>query len=250
MKRALAFIYGLASYTLTMVCFVYLGAWLGNFGIANSIDSEAQQSLGIALSINVGLIVLFALQHSVMARPGFKRWWTKIIGKPIERATYNLFSVIALFAAMWFWQPMGGSVWLVTDSVGQTVLWSLYGFGWALLVIASFYINHFDLFGLRQVWLYLQKKDYTDVKFTSPWLYRVVRHPIYIGWFIIVWATPTMTVTHLAFAVLTSAYILYAVRLEERDLIKAHPEYADYRKEVPALIPRGFGGKKTSQNLA
>lgn len=245
MKKLFYFSYGVISYALFLASFLYAIGFVGNFAVPKTIDGTPEVSLGIALLTNVVLLGIFAVQHSWMARPSFKKVWTRIIPKPIERSTYVLFSSIALIALFFYWQPMGGVVWKVTDPIGQVLLYTLFGLGWALVLVATFLINHFDLFGLRQVTLYLTSTPYSELKFNTPWLYRYVRHPLYVGWFLAFWATPTMTVTHLLFAVATSAYILIAIRFEERNLMDAHPEYAEYRKHVPMLIPR-FTSKTTN----
>jgi protein-S-isoprenylcysteine O-methyltransferase Ste14 len=238
MKRSIYFTYGVISYGIFFATFLYAIGFVGNIAVPKSIDGIPQVALGVALLNNVMLLGIFAVQHSVMARPSFKQWWTKIVPEPIERSTYVLFSSIALIALFAFWQPLGGVIWNVTDIAGQVVLYSLFALGWGLVLISTFLINHFDLFGLRQVFLHLMKKDYQDLKFGTPWLYRYARHPMYVGWFFAFWATPTMTVTHLLFAVATTAYILIAIQLEERNLMQIHAEYAEYRKQVPMLIPR------------
>ena len=238
MKRILVFLYGVASYAVFFVTFLYAAGFIGNFIVPKSIDSPATVPIGQALLVNLGLLALFAVQHSVMARPAFKSWWTRYIPEPAERSTYVLFSSVALILLFALWQPMGGTVWRVEDRTGQAVLYGLFAFGWLLVLVTTYLINHFDLFGLRQVWLYLRGREYTALKFTTPSLYRHVRHPLYVGWFFAFWATPTMTVAHLVFALATTAYILLAIRWEERDLVAAHPEYAEYRRKVPMLIPR------------
>jgi len=177
------------------------------------------------------------VQHSVMARPAFKRWWTRIIPAAAERSTYVLFSSLALILLFYYWQPLGGSIWSMTSPAGIDTMTALYVAGWALLLYVTFLIDHFDLFGLRQVWFELRGKPCEPVPFVTPWLYRQVRHPLYIGWFLIVWATPSMTVTHALFAGMCTAYILVGIQLEERDLIRFHPEYAEYRRRVPMLLP-------------
>ncbi len=191
----------------------------------------------MALLIDAGLLGLFAIQHSVMARPAFKRWWTRIIPQEAERSTYTLLSSVALIVLFAFWQPLGGVVWQVESPIGQALLYAGCAFGWGLVLVSTFLINHFDLFGLRQVWLQLRRRPYTSLPFKTPVLYRYVRHPLYVGWFFAFWSTPTMTVTHLVFAIATAAYILIAIQLEERDLVKEHPEYAQYKKRVPMLVP-------------
>jgi len=239
MKRLAIFAYGLISYAVFFASFLYAIGFIGNFWVPKSIDSPREVSLGTALLVNLGLLALFAVQHSVMARPAFKRWWTRIVPESAERSTYVLFSSLALIVLFWFWQPMGGVVWNITAPWGVNTMYALYAAGYALLLYTTFLIDHFDLFGLRQVWFQLIRKPMTPLEFKTPWLYRQVRHPLYVGWLMIFWATPTMTVAHLVFAVMTTAYILVAIQLEERDLIDAHPEYVEYRKRVPMLVPFG-----------
>lgn len=202
-------------------------------------DSGPQMPLSSALAINIALLGLFAVQHSVMARPWFKAAWTKIVPEPVERSTYVLFSSLALILLFWKWQPLGGVVWSVDGMVERVALNTLYALGWITILVATFLINHFDLFGLRQVWLYLIGKPYTGLPFATPGLYRYVRHPLYVGWFLVFWAAPVMTVTHLIFAIATTAYILIAIQFEERDLMKMHREYAEYRRRVPMVLPVG-----------
>ena len=228
MKRLAIFLYGIATYAVFFATFLYGIGFIGNLWVPKSIDSPRDVALGTALLVNLGLLALFAVQHSVMARPAFKRWWTRIVPEPAERATYVLF---------WFWQPMGGVVWSITSTGGTDAMYAIYAAGWLLLLYVTFLIDHFDLFGLRQVWLQLVGKPFTPVTFKTPWLYRQVRHPLYVGWLMIFWATPTMTVAHLVFAIMTTAYILVAIQFEEHDLIAAHPEYVEYKKRVPSLIP-------------
>jgi protein-S-isoprenylcysteine O-methyltransferase Ste14 len=186
------------------------------------------------------LLGIFAVQHSLMARPFFKERWTKVVPKEAERSTYVLFSSLALILMFWQWQPMGGIVWNVQDPVARGLLLSLFAFGWLLVLATTFLINHFDLFGLRQVTLYLMGKEYTRLPFKTPGLYKFVRHPLYVGWFFAFWATPTMTAAHLVFALATTAYILIAIQWEERDLVNEHGKaYENYRRNVPMLIPSG-----------
>ena len=237
MKRLLTLAYGSISYAVFFATFVYAIGFVGDLWVPKTIDGTPQVSLLTAFLINAGLLSLFALQHSVMARPGFKRILTKVIPETIERSTYVLASSLALIALFWHWEPMGGVIWNVTDSVGKAMLYTGFAFGWGLVLVSTFLINHFDLFGLRQVWLRFKNKAYTPVGFTTPGPYKLVRHPMYIGWFFAFWATPVMTVTHLVFAVATTAYILIAIQLEERDLAKALPQYRVYKETVPMLIP-------------
>jgi len=248
-KRILYFTYGVAAYALFFATFLYAVGFIGNLVVPVTIDGAPTIPLWEALTINAALLGIFAIQHSVMARPGFKAWWTKFVPGPIERSTYVLFSSILLIALFAHWQPIGGVVWNVTDPVGQGVLWGVFVLGWGVVLVSTFLINHFDLFGLRQVWLYLVDKPYTALPFKTPFFYRYVRHPLYVGWFLAFWATPTMTVAHLVFAIATTAYILVAIQLEERDLTEIHPEYSGYRREVPMLVPR-LANRRTTQSAA
>jgi protein-S-isoprenylcysteine O-methyltransferase Ste14 len=237
MKRLLIFLYGVICYAIFFGTFLYAIGFIGNVFVPKSIDSDPTAPFATALLTNLVLLGIFAIQHSVMARPAFKRVWTRIIPESAERSTYVLMSSLALIALFAFWQPLGGVVWNVTSPVGQAVLYGLFAFGWLLVLVSTFLINHFDLFGLRQVWLQLLGKPYTALPFKTPMLYKYVRHPLYVGWFFAFWATPTMTITHLLFAIATTAYILIAIQLEERDLMDAHPEYRSYRERVPMLVP-------------
>jgi protein-S-isoprenylcysteine O-methyltransferase Ste14 len=242
MQRVLVFIYGVIAYVVFFGVFLYAIGFIGNFAVPKAIDSAPTAPFTQALLINLGLLGLFAVQHSIMARPFFKSWITRFIPKAAERSTFVMASNIALILLFWLWEPMGGVVWQVDNQVGQVVLYSLFAFGWMLVFYSTVLINHFDLFGLRQIWLNLQQKPYTELNFVTPPLYRLVRHPLYLGWLFAFWATPTMTVAHLVFAFMTTAYILVAIRFEERDLMNTHPEYAEYRSHVPMIIP--FPGKR------
>ncbi len=242
--RITIFLYGVFCYLVFFATFLYAIAFLGDFGVPKSIDSGAQGSLGRALAVDVLLLGLFAVQHSLMARPWFKRAWTRIVPPAAERSTYVLFASVAMILLFWKWQPMGGLIWQLDTEVGRLVAYGIYAFGWALLLLATFLIDHFDLFGLRQVYLHFRGRPYTGLQFRTPLLYRYVRHPIYVGWLCIFWATPQMTVAHLVFALATTAYILIAISWEERDLLSAHGEtYQRYREQVPKLIPIRFGKK-------
>ncbi|HTR38262.1 MAG TPA: isoprenylcysteine carboxylmethyltransferase family protein [Bryobacteraceae bacterium] len=237
MKRITVFVYGTLSYVASLATFLYLAGFIGNFGVPKSMDSPADGPWQTALLIDLGLLLVFALQHSVMARPAFKRLLTRVIPPAAERSTYVMASNLAMMLLFWKWKPLGGTVWDVQNSVGASALYAGYAFGWALLLLATFVINHFDLFGLRQIWLNLQGRPQSALVFRTPWLYRMVRHPLYIGWITLFWSTPVMTVTHLFFAVVTTLYIFVAIRLEERDLMASHPEYIDYRRQVPMIVP-------------
>ena len=238
MARFTILLYGVVSYLIFLLTFLYAIGFMGNLLVPKSIDSGADGPFLNALIINVILLSIFAVQHSVMARPAFKTWWTRIIPKAAERSTYTLLSSLALILLFYYWQPMGGIVWQIEGSIGRAILFTLFGFGWALVLVSTFLINHFDLFGLRQVYLNFTGQEYTALKFSTPGPYKLIRHPLYMGWFFAFWATPTMTVAHLAFAIITTIYILLAIRWEEQDLLAALGEdYANYRKMVPKLIP-------------
>ena len=237
MSRIVAFVYGVVAYAIFFATFLYAAGFVGNLVVPKSLDSAPVGPIGTSLLINLGLLALFAVQHSVMARPGFKRMWTRIVPPAVERSTYVLASSLALIFLFWQWRPLGGVVWDIQNPMIRGLIHAEFAFGWLLVLVTTFLINHFDLFGLRQVWLHLRGRPYQPLRFTTPGPYRVVRHPLYVGWFFAFWATPTMTVTHLLFAVATTAYILIAIQLEERDLVAAHPEYANYRRRVPMLIP-------------
>jgi protein-S-isoprenylcysteine O-methyltransferase Ste14 len=237
-KRLAVFVYGLVSYVAFFLTFVYAVGFIGNLYVPKSMDSGARMSFFPALVIDALLLLMFAVQHSVMARPAFKEVLTRFIPAAAERSTYVLCSSVLLIALFAFWQPLGGGVWNVTNPVLRNAINAVFGFGFALVFVATLLINHFDLFGLRQVALYLAGKPYTYLEFRTPLFYRFVRHPLYVGWLIAFWATPTMTGAHLLFAVLTSAYILMAIRWEEHDLVVVHgSKYQDYQKRVPKLIP-------------
>jgi methanethiol S-methyltransferase len=237
-KRIAFFIYGTLSYLIFLGTFLYAIGFIGNFGVPTTLDGVPSGPVGIALAIDLGLLGLFAMQHSIMARKWFKDWWTRIVPKPLERSTYVLFSSLALILLFWQWQPLGGVVWSIEDPLAQFVLRGLFAFGWALVLVSTFLINHFDLFGMRQVWLYLLDRPYTALRFGTPGPYRLVRHPLYVGWLFAFWSTPTMTLAHFLFSVATTAYILIAIQLEERDLVREHGDsYEAYRRSVPMLIP-------------
>jgi protein-S-isoprenylcysteine O-methyltransferase Ste14 len=226
------------SYLVFFVSFLYAIGFVGNIVVPKSIDSGRPEALAPSLIIDALLLGLFAIQHSVMARPGFKRWWTKFIPEPIERSTYVLFSSLLLILMFWQWRPILSVVWNVTNPVGSLVLAALFWAGWLLVLASTFVINHFDLFGLRQVYLFLKGKQYTNLVFRKRFFYKLVRHPLLLGFMIAFWATPKMSLGHLVFAFATTAYMLIAIQLEERDLANIHGEsYREYRREVSMLIP-------------
>ena len=237
-SRVIAFGYGVLCYAIFFATFLYAIAFIGNFGLERTLDAPVTTPLGLALVINLGLLGLFAVQHSVMARPAFKRLWTRIVPSTVERSTYVLFSSLALILLFWQWRPMGGTLWSVQDPLGAGMIYGLYGLGWVLVLVSTFLINHFDLFGLRQVYLHLRNKEYEHLPFKTPALYRFVRHPLYVGWLVVMWATPIMTTAHLLFALGCTGYILIAIQFEERDLVSFHGRvYEAYKARVPMLIP-------------
>lgn len=239
MFHLLAFLYGIVSYLLFVVSLGYAIGFIGNILVPKSIDAGPSAPFVRALLLNTLLISLFAVQHSVMARPRFKKWWTRIVPAPVERSTYVLFSSLALLLLFWQWQPMPRIIWDVQNLAGRVMLISLFWLGWATMLIGTFLISHVDLFGLRQVYLHDRGLPYRPPAFRVRFLHRIVRHPINLGFLVAFWSTPRMTVGHLLFALLNTAYILIAVRLEERDLVEAHGDvYKVYQRDVPALVPR------------
>ena len=238
MSRKVSFVYGLVSYLIFLVTFLYAIGFVGNLVVPKSIDSGSSGPLWQALLVNTALLGLFAVQHSGMARPGFKRWWTRIVPKPIERSTYVLLASLVLALLFWQWRPLPAVVWAVQVEWARRLLWALFGLGWGIVLIATFMISHAHLFGLKQVYEHLRGKKPTPLEFQTPGLYRYLRHPIMLGFFIAFWATPQMTVGHLIFAIATTGYILLAVQLEERDLLQRFGKrYAAYRKQAPMFLP-------------
>lgn len=239
MSRLMILLYGAAAYLVFLASFLYAIGFVGGFVVPKTIDSGPEAEAVTAVVIDLALLSLFAVQHSVMARPFFKRWWTRIIPTAAERSTYVLPSSLILFLLFWQWRPLPGVVWNITQPALAAVLWVLFGVGWLVVLVSTVLINHFDLFGLRQVYLHFIGQPYTPIPFQTPWLYRVVRHPIMVGFLIAFWATPTMTQGHLLFAAVVTAYVLIALQLEERDLLSYHGEtYSAYQGQVGMLVPR------------
>ncbi|HVP14367.1 MAG TPA: hypothetical protein VMS88_02415 [Terriglobales bacterium] len=243
MRRILALVYGTFCYVAFFGTFLYAIGFLAGAVVPKTIDSGAAGPVGTAVVVDLALLSVFALQHSVMARQGFKRAWTKLVPKPVERATYVLASSAALWLLFAFWQPIPRVVWHAQGFAGSA-LTALFILGISTVLYASFLIDHFDLFGLRQVVLYFLGKPYTEKRFATPSLYRHIRHPLYVGWFMSFWFTPRMTEGHLLFAAVASAYILVAVLFEERDLLALLGEdYRRWRERTPMFVPR-LGGRK------
>ncbi|HEV7684184.1 MAG TPA: NnrU family protein [Pyrinomonadaceae bacterium] len=238
MRRVLAVVYGLVSYVIFFLTFLYAISFVGNLSAPKSIDSGEIVPFGQALLINALLLGLFAIQHSVMARPGFKRWWTRFVPKPVERSTYVLLASLVLIVLFWQWRAMPDVIWNVENTFGQWLLWTVFALGWVTVLVGSALINHSDLLGLRQVYFYSRGEQYEELGFRIPFLYKIVRHPIMLGFIIAFWATPRMTVGHLVFAIGTTAYILIAIQFEERDIVDAHgATYEEYRKQVSMILP-------------
>jgi protein-S-isoprenylcysteine O-methyltransferase Ste14 len=239
LRRSAVLVYGVVSYAFFFATFLYAVGFVGGFIVPRSIDSTPGRGIGMALLIDAALLALFAVQHSVMARPAFKRMLTRFIPEAAERSTYVLMSSLALILMFRFWEPMGGVVWNVQSPLGSTLLHVGFAFGWFTVLVTTFLINHFDLFGLRQVWMFFRRQQYVPLKFVTPGPYKLVRHPLYVGWLFSFWCTPHMTLAHLVFAVMTTGYILVAIQLEERDLVTVHgDDYLDYRRKTPMLVPR------------
>jgi len=229
--------YGITSYVVFFATFLYAIGFMGGFIVPTTLSMGAPSTITAAM-INITLLAAFAIQHSVMARPAFKRIWTRVIPQAAERSTYVLFSSIALIALFACWQPMGETLWALQSPLSVALMHIGFAFGWVLVFASTCLINHFDLFGLRQVWLAFCDRPYVDLAFVTPWPYRVIRHPLYLGWLFAMWCTPFMTISHFLFAALGSAYIFVGIALEERDLVEAHPDYADYASKVPMIFPR------------
>ena len=237
MGKVLAFLYGAVAYLVFFVTFLYAIGFVDGLGVPKTIDSGEAGPLVPSLLIDAALLGVFAVQHSVMARPAFKAWWTRFVPPPVERSTYVLLASLALILLFWQWRPLPTPIWTVIGPLA-TVLWVINALGWATVLLSTFLINHFDLFGLRQVWAYASGKETPPADFHTPLFYRVVRHPLYLGFIVAFIATPRMSLGHLFFAFATTAYILIAIQLEERDLVATFGDtYRNYRKRVSMLVP-------------
>ena len=238
MKKTVILIYGITAYVMFLGVAIYAIGFIGNFAISNTLDAIPSTPFWQALLINLGVLLLFAIQHSGMARQSFKQWITRHIPKAAERSTYVLMSNLAMVLIFALWEPMGGVIWSADNAVAKALILSLYMFGWALVFVSTFLINHFHLFGLQQVWFHFIGTTASKSRFTTPSLYRMVRHPLYVGWIMVIWAATTMTVAHLVFAIITTVYILVAIQFEEKDLQQEFgEEYTRYQKNVPMIIP-------------
>jgi protein-S-isoprenylcysteine O-methyltransferase Ste14 len=253
-RRIAFFLYGLSAHLLFLGVYAYLIGFLTNLVVPVTVDRPpARLAWPAAAAVDLLLLLTFGVQHSVMARPGFKRWWSKFVPVPVERSTYVMISNALVILMFVLWKPLPAVVWHVEARAWRCTLWAVGFAGWLLVPAASLVINHFDLFGTRQVWLHLKGQPYTDPPFRTPLLYRLVRHPLYVGWLLAFWFTPTMTAGHLLFAGVLSAYILIAIQFEERDLRKAHgEEYEAWRRKTGMLIPRPatFGGRRNAIGAA
>jgi methanethiol S-methyltransferase len=252
MLRYAYFAYGLMCHLLFLGVYAWLAAFFAGLRLLpKTVDGPVSLPLLPALAVNAALVLVFGLQHSVMARPWFKRYWTRVIPEPIERSTYVLLSNVALAALMILWQPIDTVVWEVPAGPARWGMWALFAAGWLMVPLVTFMINHFDLFGVRQVWLYLRGQEYTSLPFRTPMLYNKMRHPLYVGWTMAFWAIPMMTVGHLLLAALLTGYMLAAVVFEERDLV-AHfgQAYEDYRRRVPMFLPRLWTENESKRKLA
>lgn len=238
MRKAISLVYGLGAYVVFLGVFLYAIGFVGGFGVPRSVDTAPGTAAVTSGIIDAVLLGIFAVQHSVMARPAFKRWWTRIVPRELERSTYVLVASLLLALVFWQWRAIPAVVWQVHAPAGVALLRATFVIGWTVVLLSTFMISHFDLFGLRQVWLAAREMPYRPPEFITTLLYRVVRHPIMLGFVIAFWATPVMTEGHLLFALLSTGYILVGIQLEERDLLRMHGErYAEYRRRVSMIVP-------------
>ncbi len=238
-RRIAIFVYGTVCYAIFLGVFLYAAGFMLNWLVPKSIDSGAAPAVPIALAANLGLLGLFGLQHSVMARPSFKRWWTRIVPAEAERSTYVLASNAAMIALFAGWQPLPGVVYALEHPALRAIAYGTFALGIVTILVSTFLIDHFDLFGMRQVWLALRGKPYTQRPFGTPGLYKHIRHPLYVGWFLFFWSTPVMSVGHLLMALGTTGYILVAIVFEERDLLAYFgADYRAWRERTPLFLPR------------
>ena len=242
MSRSLTMLFALVAYAIFFATFLYLIAFVGNIAVVpRTVDIGPAAPVATAVAIDVALIALFGLQHSIMARQGFKAWWTRVIPVPAERSVYVLMASAALIILMGFWRPIDGMVWSVTNPLGETVLWALFALGWGIVLLSTFLLNHFELFGLQQAWFHMRGRQAEPHQLRQPMLYKWVAHPLYSGFFLAFWATPRMSYGHLLLAAGVSVYMLIAIRYEERDLTNYYGEdYTRYRSGVGMIFPR-FG---------
>ena len=240
MTRALFMGFALVAYAIFFATFLYLIAFVGDLPwVPLTVDRGPEAVPAVALAINLSLIALFGVQHSVMARQGFKRGWTRIVPRAAERSVYVLTASLALIVMFLFWRPIDGTVWQVTSPLGVAVLWAMFALGWLIVLTSTFLINHFELFGLQQAWFNLRDRAAAAPQFRQPFFYKFVRHPLYLGFFVAFWATPHMTLGHLLLSLGMSVYMLIAIRYEERDLVAVFgKDYEDYRASVGMLTPR------------
>jgi protein-S-isoprenylcysteine O-methyltransferase Ste14 len=240
MSRAIILLLGTAAYLFFFLTFLYLIAFVGNLPfVPLTVDNGPDAGIGMALAVDIVLVALFGIQHSVMARPGFKAAWTRVVPKALERSVYVVAASLMLILLYTWWLPITAPLWSVSAPVGRYILWALFGLGWGIVLLSTYLISHFELFGLKQVWMNWREREIPQTNFVTPFLYKFVRHPLYLGFIIAMWAIPDMTYGHALFAAAMTIYILIAIRFEERDLT-AHlgHEYAEYQQRVGMLTPK------------